>query len=113
MSCMPAKAPAIVGSSDSASSQYVLRSTRLESTAAGTGIDFVASGDIEKAAKDAGVDKSTTDAIIDGYEQAQLVALKAGLVAAALLALASLAFTGDLPHDLPAPDDQEAEPAAA
>jgi hypothetical protein len=33
LSCMPAKAPATVGSIDSASSQYVLRRTRLLSTA--------------------------------------------------------------------------------
>ncbi len=83
------------------------------STAAGTGIDFVAASDIEKAAKDAGVSQSTTDAIVDDYEQAQLVALKAGLLAAALLALASLAFTGDLPHDEPEREDREAEPAPA
>ena len=41
------------------------------------------------------------------------MALKAGLLAAALLALASLAFTADLPHDVPKPDDREPEPAAA
>ncbi len=83
------------------------------STAAGTGVDFVASTEIEKAAQDAGLSKSTTDAIVDDYEEAQLVALKAGLLAAALLALASLAFTADLPHELPKPDDREAEAAPA
>ncbi len=83
------------------------------STAAGTGVDFVASTEIEQAAQDAGLSKSTTDAIVDDYEEAQLVALKAGLLAAALLALASLAFTADLPHELPKPDDREAEPAPA
>jgi hypothetical protein len=35
-SCMPANAPTIVGSSVSASSQYVLRRTRFESTATAT-----------------------------------------------------------------------------
>jgi len=83
------------------------------STAAGTGVDFVASGDIEKAAKDAGLSASTTDAIVDDYEKAQLVALKAGLLAAALLALGSLAFTADLPHDLPEADEKATELAAA
>ena len=77
------------------------------STAAGTGIDFVSSSEIEKAAQEAGLGRSTTEAIVDDYEQAQLVALKAGLLAAALLALASLAFTSDLPHELPKPDDRE------
>jgi len=83
------------------------------STAAGTGVDFVASTDIEKAANDAGLSKSATSAIVDDYEKAQLVALKAGLLAAALLALASLAFTADLPHDLPTSDDREPESTPA
>ena len=83
------------------------------STAAGTGIDFVASSEIEKAANDAGLSTAETDAIVDDYEHAQLVALKAGLLAAALLALASLAFTADLPHDQSEREDREPEPAAA
>ena len=37
-------------------------------------------------------------AIVDDYEEAQLRSLKAGLLAAALIALVSLAFTQDLPH---------------
>ena len=49
----------------------------------------------------AGLDDATTAAIVDDYEQAQLQALKAGLLAAALLALVSLAFTRDLPHGEP------------
>jgi EmrB/QacA subfamily drug resistance transporter len=81
------------------------------STAAGTGVDFVASTEIEDAGQEAGLSESTTEAIVDDYEEAQLVALKAGLLAVALLALASLAFTADLPHELPTPDDLEAEPA--
>ena len=81
------------------------------STAAGTGVDFVASTEIEAAGQDAGLSTSTTEAIVDDYEEAQLVALKAGLLAAALLALVSLAFTADLPHKLPTPDDRETEPA--
>ena len=71
----------------------------------------MSSTEIEKAADEAGLSRSTTAAIVDDYEQAQLVALKAGLLAAALLALASLAFTGDLPHELSRRDDREAEPA--
>jgi EmrB/QacA subfamily drug resistance transporter len=83
------------------------------STAAGTGIDFVASSDIEKAARESGLRKPATTAIVDDYEKAQLVALKAGLLAAALLALGSLAFTADLPHDSPTADDREPEPTSA
>jgi len=80
-------------------------------TAAGTGVDFVSSSQVEQAAQDAGLSRSTTEAIVDDYKEAQLFALKAGLLAAALLALASLAFTADLPHKLPKREDREAEPA--
>ena len=40
-------------------------------------------------------------AIVDNYQHAQLQSLKAGLLAAAFLALLSLAFTRDLPHESP------------
>jgi EmrB/QacA subfamily drug resistance transporter len=84
------------------------------SVAAGSGVDFVASTEIEAAAQDAGLDRATTDAIVDDYEDAQLQALKAGMLAAALLALGSLAFTGDLPRVVPVADydrDEDAVPA--
>ena len=68
------------------------------SVAAGSGVDFVASADIEAAAQQAGLDEATTAAIVDDYEEAQLRSLKAGLLAAAFIAFASLAFTRDLPH---------------
>ncbi|MFI5099994.1 MAG: MFS transporter [Actinomycetes bacterium] len=79
------------------------------SVAAESGIDFVSSDQIAAAAKSAGLDEATTAAIVDDYEQAQLQALKGGFLVAALLALASLAFTRDLPHTLPSPEN---EPAA-
>jgi MFS family permease len=88
-------------------------------TATVDGIDFVASADVEAALVTAGLDEATTQAVVEDYEQAQLRALKAGLLAAALIALASLAFTGDLPRSVPAPDEETAadgdapEPAAA
>jgi MFS family permease len=72
------------------------------SVAAGSGIDFVASDEIRAAAAQAGLDEATTNALVDDYEQAQLGSLKAGLLAAALLALISLAFTAELPHAPPA-----------
>ena len=80
------------------------------STAVESGGDFVASSEVEAAAVAVGVDEATTAAIVDDYEEAQLLALKAGLLVAALIALASLAFTKDLPHDEPIP---EAEPVGA
>jgi MFS family permease len=87
-------------------------------TATVDGIDFVASADVEAALVTAGLDEATTQAVVEDYEQAQLRALKAGLLAAALIALASLAFTGDLPRSVPAPEEEAAdadapEPAAA
>jgi EmrB/QacA subfamily drug resistance transporter len=72
------------------------------SVAAGSGVDFVASDEIRAAATQAGLDDATTNALVDDYEQAQLGSLKAGLLAAALLALISLAFTAELPHAPPA-----------
>ena len=71
--------------------------------AAGNGLTFVSSDHVESAAQDAGLDKATTAAIVDDYETAQLRALKAGLLAAAFLALLSLAFTSELPHRQPDP----------
>ncbi len=79
--------------------------------AAGTGVDFVSSTQIETAAQEAGLDAATTAAIVDDYEQAQLRSLKAGLLAAALIALASLAFTRDLPHGAPSPETADGEDA--
>ncbi len=66
-----------------------------------SGIDFVASEQVETAAREAGLDDATSRAIVEDYEQAQLQALKAGLLVAGFLALVSLAFTGDLPHEPP------------
>ena len=66
-----------------------------------SGVDFVASSQIEAAAQAAGLDEATTAAIVDDYEAAQLQSLKTGLLAAALIAFASLAFTKNLPHGAP------------
>ena len=71
--------------------------------AAGSNTNFVSSTQVEAAAKKAGLDEATTAALVDDYESAQLRSLKAGLLAAALLALISLGFTRELPHDRPVP----------
>ena len=68
------------------------------STSVQDGIDFVSSEQIAAAATEAGLDETSTAALVDDYEAAQLTALKAGLLGAALLALISLPFTRDLPH---------------
>ena len=69
--------------------------------AAGSGLSFVSSSQVESAAKTAGLDQAATAAVVDDYETAQLRSLKAGLLGAALLALISLAFTRELPHEQP------------
>jgi EmrB/QacA subfamily drug resistance transporter len=70
--------------------------------AAGSNTNFVSSTQVESAAKKSGLDQSATEALVDDYELAQLRSLKAGLLAAALLALLSLGFTRELPHNRPA-----------
>jgi EmrB/QacA subfamily drug resistance transporter len=69
--------------------------------AVGNGVDFVDASQLGAAAAEAGLDDASVEAVVDDYETAQLQALKAGLLAAALLALASLAFTRHLPHEPP------------
>ncbi len=64
------------------------------------GVDFVSADDIEQAAQSAGLPVADVDAIVDDYGDAQLLALKTGLLAAALLALGSLAFTSNLPSEV-------------
>jgi EmrB/QacA subfamily drug resistance transporter len=73
--------------------------------AVGSGIDFVSADQIGAAAQDAGLDEPTTEVLVEDYESAQLLALKSGLLAAAFLALLSLAFTKDLPHEMHEHDD--------
>jgi EmrB/QacA subfamily drug resistance transporter len=67
------------------------------STNLGTGIDFVDSNEVSAAAEGAGLDQSTSEALVDSYEDAQLDALKAGLLAVALIVAGSLFFTRHLP----------------
>ncbi len=70
---------------------------------AGNGLTFVSSDQVGHAAQKSGLDKATTAAVVDDDETAQLRALKAGLLGAAVLALISLAFTRELPHQQPDP----------
>ena len=84
--------------------------SRLEE-AVDEGIDFIPSDQAEAVLTEAGVDAATTAVIVEDYEDASLKALKVGLLAAAFLALLSLAFTGDLPHDpVRSPDEAETTP---
>jgi EmrB/QacA subfamily drug resistance transporter len=81
--------------------------------AVGSGIDFVSTDQIQAAAVAAGLDEATTAALVEDYSAAQLQSLKAGLLAAALLALISLAFTRDLPHTAPQPQEKATAVATA
>jgi len=78
-----------------------------------SGIDFVSSDQVAAAAQEAGLDEATTSALVDDYEAAQLRALKAGLLGAALLALISIPFTRELPHKGPPAEQTSADPVAA
>ena len=81
------------------------------STAAGNGVDFVASDDLAAAATDAGIDEQSADALVDDYEQAQLRALKTGLLVTGVLALLSLMSTRHLPSTVTAGEgDREDDP---
>jgi hypothetical protein len=79
---------------------------RLES-----GVSFVSTDQVRKGAEEAGVDPATTDALVADYADAQLVALKTGLLVAALLSCAAFLVTGSLPAragpaKIAAPDDE-------
>ena len=81
------------------------------SVAAGSGVDFVPADQIEAAAQQAGLDDTTSQAISGDYKEAQLGALKAGLLAAAFLAFVSLVSTRNLPSTVPSPDDDPVDAA--
>ena len=70
------------------------------------GIDFVSADSVEQADRSADLTDDEVDAIVDDYGAAQLLALKTGLLAAALLALGSLAFTAKLPSEVGSREDE-------
>jgi EmrB/QacA subfamily drug resistance transporter len=73
------------------------------------GVSFVASDDVAQAAVEAGLDDDTTAAIVEDYEDAQLLALKAGLLATAAIVALSFLGTANLPAGKPtAGNDEEA-----
>ncbi len=62
-----------------------------------SGASFVSADQVEQGLRDAGVESATTDEIVAGYSDAQLEALKRGLLFAAFVALAALFATRNLP----------------
>jgi hypothetical protein len=61
------------------------------------GGSFVASAQVEAAARKAGLGEAEASELVDRYEEAQLEALKTALLFAALLVLASFFATRNLP----------------
>jgi len=76
------------------------------------GASFVAADAVEQGLIDAGVEGDDTDAVVAEYREAQLDALKTGLLLAAILSVLSLAFTRNLPGRDESEAAAEREPAA-
>jgi EmrB/QacA subfamily drug resistance transporter len=64
-------------------------------------VSFVSTDDVRRAAEKAGLDQATTNALVDSYSEAQLTALKTGLLFAALLVCAAFLTTRRLPTAVP------------
>lgn len=75
-----------------------------------SGSSFVAADDVAAGLADAGVDNAEADAVVAEYREAQLLALKTGLLLAGLLSIVSLVFTRALPGR---DTDSEPTPMAA
>ncbi len=75
-------------------------------------LSFVDARSVEQAAQAAGVPPAETTALVDGYSDAQLKALKVGLLACGFITLASLLATRNLPRRRLGEQDAE-EPAGA
>jgi Na+/melibiose symporter-like transporter len=71
------------------------------------GVSFVSSDAVEQAATDAGLDQDETDALVDQYEQSQVTALKAGLLACAGIVVLGFFAARALPATKPTADDDE------
>ena len=60
-------------------------------------VSFVTSDQVRAGTEEAGLDSETADAVVEGYEDAQLEALKTALLVAGFIVLASFAATRGLP----------------
>jgi len=80
-------------------------------------LSFVDTASVEQAAKQSGLSDKETAALVDGYADAQLKALKVGLLACGFVVLASLLATHGLPRrrtrEAAAEEDDEGEAAFA
>lgn len=64
-------------------------------------VSFVTADEVAAGLEDSGLDETTNAALVEGYEDAQLEALRVGLFAAAVIALGALLLTADLPSGRP------------
>jgi hypothetical protein len=60
-------------------------------------VSFVSADQVAAGAQDAGLDETTTDALVESYEDAQLKALKTALLFAGFIVVAAFFTTGPLP----------------
>jgi MFS family permease len=85
--------------------------------AVGGGITFISADQLRTAATDAGISSAEVEALVEDYEDAQIRALKLGLLVAALLGLMALPLSGGLPakrlDELETSGPPEAVPAPA
>ncbi len=66
-----------------------------------SGVPFISDADLASALEDAGVDATTTAAIVDENEQARVGGLRAALALLALIGMVALFFTRRLPERQP------------
>jgi EmrB/QacA subfamily drug resistance transporter len=66
-----------------------------------SGVPFISDADLEAALQDAGVDASTTEAIVDENEQARVDGLRSALALLALIGVIALFFTKRIPTHQP------------
>lgn len=64
-------------------------------------VSFVSTDHVRQAAEEAGLDQATADAVVGSYAEAQLTALKTGLLFAALLVCVAFLTTRRLPTEVP------------
>jgi hypothetical protein len=65
--------------------------------AVGGGVTFISADQLRQAATDSGISDAEVDALVEDYEDAQLRALKVGLLLAAALSLIALPLAAGLP----------------
>lgn len=64
-------------------------------------VSFVSTDHVRQAAEEAGLDQATADALVESYAEAQLTALKTGLLFAGLLVCLAFLTTRRLPTRVP------------